>query len=352
MRAWSFLLVVVSALLSLLALPGPRVAASDFTASDFTASDFTASDFTGAWGLTSPSGGAVWLKVEVKPARVNGWLMWEIGGVNEIQEIRVEGDTLIIEQPCYRWYMSAQGMRRDKLGSDTLRATVVGDLMTIGLKRVLSNGTRLPSQSMSGKRAQPMPPKPDVAALQFGSPMELFNGNSLVGWQLTDPNDNNAWSAKDGILINNPQLEDGENPKQFGNLRTVREFEDFRLQLEVRLPNQGNSGIYLRGRYEVQVTDAYGRKPSWGILGGVYSRIVPLENAAKPAGQWQRFDIILADRYVTVRLNERLVIDNQFLEGCTGGALDSDDEKTGPIYFQGDHTFIEYRNIVLFPRLR
>lgn len=336
MRACRFLLVVVSFLLAWLAISGPLLAASIFA---------------GAWSLTSPSGGAVWLKVEEKPAGVSGRMMWEIGGVNPIEEIHFEDETLIVEQPCFRWYMSAQGMRREKLGTDILRATVAGDEMTIVLDRILSDGTRIPRQSMSGKRAKPMPPKPDVSALRFGAPVNLFNGSSLAGWQLTNPKDNNAWSAKDGILVNNPQLEEGGNPKQFGNLRTEREFEDFRLQLEVRLPKRGNSGIYLRGRYEVQVTDAYGRKPSWGNLGGVYGRIVPLENAAKPAGQWQRFDMILADRHVTVRLNDRLVIDNQFLEGCTGGALDSDDEKAGPIYFQGDHTFIEYRNIVLSPRV-
>jgi len=147
-------------------------------------------------------------------------------------------------------------------------------------------------------------------------------------------------------------LEEGPVPKQFGNIRTDREFEDFRLTLEVRLPKGGNSGIYLRGRYEVQVTDSHGRPPSWGGIGGVYSRIVPLENAARPAGEWQAFDIIFADRHVTVRLNDRLVIDNQPLEGCTGGALSADDTLPGPIYFQGDHTTVEYRNIRLYPRIK
>lgn len=307
--------------------------------------------FDGVWSLTSPAGGAVWLKVAERDDGVSGQMMWEIGGVDPLKNIRREGAALVIEQPWYHWYMSAKGMRRDQRGTDTLRATVEGDAMTVVLERVPTGGEALPPQQFAGRRARPLPLRPDPAALQFGPPVQLFNGSSLEGWRLTNPADNNAWAAKEGILVNNPQLEEGENPRQFGNLRTEREFEDFRLQLEVRLPQRGNSGIYLRGRYEVQVTDSYGSEGTGGI-GSIYSRIPVLENAALPPGEWQKFDIILADRHVTVRLNGRLVVDNQPLEGCTGGALDADDEKPGPIYFQGDHTFVEYRNIVLFPRER
>ncbi len=84
-------------------------------------------------------------------------------------------------------------------------------------------------------------------------------------------------------------------------------------------------------------------------MGAIYSRITPTENAAKPAGQWQSFDITLMDRHVTVILNGRKIIDNQPLLGCTGGALWSDQFRPGPIYLQGDHTSIEYRNIILRP---
>ena len=278
--------------------------------------------------------------------------MWEIGGVRPIKQAALEGEVLVMERPHDRWYMTAKGMRRDILGTDTLRATVQGDAMTIELTRALKDGTRLPVQTMRGKRQAPLPPRPDLATLRFAEPIALFDGQSLSGWRLTNPTDNNAWSARDGMLVNTPQLEEGPTAKQFGNIRTDREFEDFRLTLEVRLPKGGNSGIYLRGRYEVQVCDYHGRPPSWGGIGGVYSRIVPLENAARPAGEWQTFDIILADRHITVRLNDRLVIDNHPLEGCTGGALTSDDTLPGPIYFQGDHTSVEYRNIMLYPRIK
>jgi hypothetical protein len=311
-----------------------------------------ASPFEGAWCLTSPSGGAVWMHVEMNQGAPSVKTMWEIGGVEPIKQAALEGEVLVMERPHDRWYMTAKGMRRDILGTDTLRATVQGDAMTIELARALKDGTRLPVQTMRGKRQAPLPPRPDLATLRFAEPIALFDGQSLSGWRLTNPADNNAWSARDGMLVNTPQLEEGPTAKQFGNIRTDREFEDFRLTLEVRLPKGGNSGIYLRGRYEVQVCDYHGRPPSWGGIGGVYSRIVPLENAARPAGEWQTFDIILADRHITVRLNDRLVIDNHPLEGCTGGALTSDDTLPGPIYFQGDHTSVEYRNIMLYPRIK
>src|SRR6185436_10310678 len=113
--------------------------------------------------------------------------------------------------------------------------------------------------------------------------------------------------------------------KHFGNLRTEREFEDFNLKLEAKLPEKGNSGIYLRGIYEVQVADSFNRPPDSHGIGGVYSRITPTSNPAKPPGEWQTFDITLVDRHATVVLNGVKIIDNQPLMGCTGGALWSDE---------------------------
>jgi hypothetical protein len=97
------------------------------------------------------------------------------------------------------------------------------------------------------------------------------------------------------------------------------------------------------------VSDSYGRPLDSHNMGGVYSRIAPRVAAEKPAGQWQTFDITLLDRHVTVKLNGRTLIDNEPLLGCTGGALWSDEFKPGPIYLQGDHTGVSYRNIVLTP---
>ena len=142
----------------------------------------------------------------------------------------------------------------------------------------------------------------------------------------------------------NDQSEHGKN---YGNLRTDREFEDFNLKLETKLAKGGNSGVFIRGIYEVQVADTYGRPLNPHNMGAVYTRITPSESAEKPPGEWQTLDITFVKRHATVILNGKKIIDNQPVRGCTGSALFSDVTKPGPIYLQGDHTGIEYRNIVI-----
>ena len=152
-------------------------------------------------------------------------------------------------------------------------------------------------------------------------------------------------------MTNNPVQEKGKPHKNYGNLRTEREFEDFHLTLETNVPKGGNSGVYLRGIYEVQVVDSFGHKVDPHNMGAIYSRITPSQAAEKPAGQWQTMDITLVDRHVTVILNGKTIIDNQPVLGCTGGALWSDEFRPGPIYLQGDHTGANYRNMVLRPKV-
>ena len=132
-------------------------------------------------------------------------------------------------------------------------------------------------------------------------------------------------------------------------MRTVDEFEDFRLTTEVSVDLKGNSGIYLRGIYEVQVMESFGMAKDSHHMGAIYSRIVPSEAVERAPGKWQTLDITLVDRHVTVILNGTTIIDNAPLLGCTGGALTSDEFSAGPLYLQGDHSAVKYRNMVLTP---
>ena len=159
---------------------------------------------------------------------------------------------------------------------------------------------------------------------------------------------NSGWKVEDGTMVNNAPQEPGHH-KSYANIRTTREFNDFNLTLEFRVPKDGNSGVYLRGIYEIQVADWYGKKPDSHGVGGLYSRITPTSNPSKPAGEWQKFDITLVDRHVTVILNGVKIIDNKPVLGCTGGALWSNEFRPGPLYLQGDHTSVDYRNIVIRP---
>ena len=128
---------------------------------------------------------------------------------------------------------------------------------------------------------------------------------------------------------------------------TEEKFMDFKLHVEFRYPEGSNSGVYLRGRYEVQVEDGYGKQPDSHYLGGVYGFLTPNENAAKKAGEWQSYDITLVGRRVTVVANGKTIIHNQIIPGITGGALISREAEPGPLYLQGDHGPVEYRNITI-----
>ncbi len=243
-------------------------------------------------------------------------------------------------------------MLRTQQFPEVLTARVYGDSLELTRMVANSNGQGLRTEQFSGKRIPALPSAPDLGKVKFGDPVTLFNGKDLSGWRLTDPGQKNGWFVKDGILMNDPKQEEGKPHVSYGNLRTDKEFEDFNLKLEMRLIPDGNSGVYLRGIYEVQVADSYGKPLDSHHMGGIYSRITPTVNAEKPAGEWQTYDITLVDRHVTVVLNGKKIIDNQPLLGCTGGALTSDEFRPGPLYLQGDHTGVSYRNLVLRPVLK
>ena len=135
----------------------------------------------------------------------------------------------------------------------------------------------------------------------------------------------------------------------YGNIRTRQEFSDFELQIEYNVPSGGNSGIYLRGAYEVQVVDKDSRMQGIQGPGTVFNRIMPTENNGNLGGEWNSLRILLVDRHITLKLNGKRVIDNKPLEGCTGGGINADDTAPGPVLLQGDHTSVKYRNILLCP---
>lgn len=169
----------------------------------------------------------------------------------------------------------------------------------------------------------------------WGSPVRLFSGKDLKGWHTLGEN---QWKAENGIL---------RSPKTGSNLISDKKFTDFKLHIEFRYPKGSNSGVYLRGRYEVQVADSKGSEPLKGELGAVYGFIAPAEMVAKEAGEWQSYDITLVGRMVTVVGNGKTIICNQEIPGVTGGALDSKEGEPGPLLIQGDHGPIDYRNIVI-----
>jgi hypothetical protein len=172
---------------------------------------------------------------------------------------------------------------------------------------------------------------------KWGEPLRLLQASGLDGWHAIGANE---WEVAGAML---------KNRKSGGNLVTDQTFTDFKLHLEFRYPAGSNSGVYLRGRYEVQIADLPDAEPEPGILGAIYGFISPSDNASRKAREWQSYDITLVGRMVTVVLNDKTVICNQAIPGITGGALDSDEGQPGPLLLQGDHGPVEFRNIVLTP---
>jgi len=172
----------------------------------------------------------------------------------------------------------------------------------------------------------------------WGKRMQLFNGKDLNGWHALG--EKNQWIVESGIL---------KSPHSGANLVSDKSFTDFKLHIEFRYPKGSNSGVYLRGRYEVQIEDSKGKEPSIDYLGAIYGFITPKEMMAKGAGEWQSYDITLIGRRVTVSVNGKQVICDQEIPGITGGAIDSREGEPGPLQIQGDHGPIEFRNIIITP---
>lgn len=183
--------------------------------------------------------------------------------------------------------------------------------------------------------------------LKWGEPIDLLE-EGLNEWTDTE-----GWVVDNGILKLEASGDEETKSGNTQNIKTQQDFEDFRLHVEFRYGEGANSGIYLRGRYELQILDSYGMEPESHGLGGIYGFVAPTKNMAKKAGEWQSLDVVLIGRLVTVWLNGKEVISNRPIPGITGGAIDSQEGKPGPIMIQGDHYgLLEFRNMSITPALK
>ena len=311
-------------------------------------SAYAENPYVGHWALTLPNGGPGWLGVTQEKGDLDGAILWGGGSVKPVNSIKVEDKRLVIT----RIQVERRGADKGKKITETITATLSGNNLKLVTVKARPDGSKFDRAEFTGKRTPPLPPRPDLSKLKLGAPITLFNGKNLDGWKLTNSKSANGWVAEGGVLVNRPTQPKGKQHVSYGNLRTIDEFEDFKLKFEVNVPEKSNSGIYLRGIYELQVLDSYGKPLNPHNMGAIYSRITPAVSAEKPAGQWQAFDVTLLDRHVTVVLNGKRIIDNKPLLGCTGGALWSDPLRPGPLYLQGNHGAASFRNIVLTPILK
>ena len=191
---------------------------------------------------------------------------------------------------------------------------------------------------------------PDPSAAVRGERIDLLK-DGLAAWKAFDPKLTMGWSVKDGVLSNFVTADPAKNSRGGSggtHLVTKREdFFDFDLSYDVLVPVKCNSGVYLRGRYEIQVNDSYGRKTDCHNMAALYDLITPTAAAEKPAGEWQHVDLTLYRRHLTVTLNGVRIIDNQPIGGVTPGAMDGNEFVAGPILLQGDHSNASFRNMIL-----
>jgi hypothetical protein len=259
-----------------------------------------------------------WLEVRLSGGKVLiGRFVGRVGSARPISRLSWEGGVLRFTIPP-QWDRDTSDLRFEaKLDGEQL----VGTITNPGGRRDAFVGARAPAL------VRPNP--------SWGAPIALFNGKDLSGWK--PDGGESHWTVVNGVLA---------STKPGANLMTDATFTDFKLHVEFRYPKNGNSGVYLRGRYEVQIEDSPHRDiPLPDDIGAVYGFLWPDQYAATGPGTWQSYDITLVGRRVTVVLNGHPVIVDQLIPGPTGGALDSDEGAPGPILLQGDHTAIEYRNI-------
>ncbi len=279
----------------------------------------------GRWDLTvqTATGSAPsWVEVILSGNKtLVGRFVGSGGSSRPISRVDFASGTMHFAIPA-QWERDAADMQFDAtISGDALDGTITS---TTGVK-----------QHFIGKRA---PLLRRTSAPVWGKPITLFNGKDMSAWDTFGGTSN--WKIVDGTLA---------NVKGGANIVTKEKFTDFKLHIEFKYPKDGNSGVYLRGRYEAQVEDNGDAEPQPVHLGGIYGFLTPNENVSKGPDTWQTYDITLIGRRVTIVLNGKAIIVDQTIPGITGGALDSDEGAPGPIYLQGDHGPVTYRNIVITP---
>jgi hypothetical protein len=313
--AWIALVAVAAA---------PAVAATTAAATTVAVATVAESPLEGRWCITIDMDGIKlpsWLEVKHSGYKtLVGQFVGTSGSARPIAQVFVEGNSFNFSIPP-QW----------EKGTNDVKVT--GVLSNDKISGLLTSPEGK-TYSWTGERA---PSLKRTKAPVWDKPIALIKNNSLDGWRASGTN---QWTVKDGVL---------SSAKSGANLITTDKFEDFKLHVEFRVPKGSNSGVYLRGRYEVQITDSYGKEPAFDQLGAIYGFIVPIEMASKPAGEWQTLDVTLIGRLVTVVLNGKTIVHTQEVPGITGGALDSQEAAPGPLMIQGDHGPIDYRNIVITP---
>jgi hypothetical protein len=285
--------------------------------------------YLGRWNLIGTGDNAAsvyWLEVREEAGQLTGNFLNRSSSPFKVHSMRIENGELFWEP--------MRNVKTPDTPGPQFRAKAVGD------KLVGSVTMRDRTLTFEGVRPHKWPALNANGKHTFGKPVELFDGKSLDTWDVQRKDRPSNWSIVDGAMTN----EKGAN-----NLVSKEKFKDFKIQAEYKLEPGSNSGIYIRGRYELQVLDDAGKPTESHGHMSIYGRTAPLVNASKPAGEWQTMEATVVGNKITVMLNGQKLHDNATLEAITGGALDANETEPGPIMLQGDHGKVWYRKVTVTP---
>ncbi len=310
------------ALTTLVLMVSIRVHSSQKNSADKTGS---AQSFLGGWDLTLktplreyPS----WLEITQEDGQIKARMVSRWGHARPLPKVEISNGRIMFVSPKEEEDRKDDMVFEGKLSGKMLLGTTTGP-----------DGT--PWQ-WTGERA---PSLKRTRAPKWGKPTALFNGRNLSGWKMSDPNATSTWKVESGTLVS-----PGHGPELISDAK----FEDFKLHIEFNCAPGSNSGIYLRGRYELQIEDDPQPEGPTMRTGGVYGFLAPSPEQARRPGEWQSYDITLVGRLVTVVQNGQTIINKQEIPGITGGALDSHEGLPGPIYLQGSEAgHVAFRNITI-----
>jgi hypothetical protein len=292
----------------------------------FAAPANSAAAFLGRWDLTLTAPGheyPSWLEVSEENGQLRAQMVGRWGNVRPLPKAELINGHLTFVSPKEEEDLPTDMVFEGTLKGKTLSGTV--------------SGPKDGPWKWTGQRALALKAK---SAPSWGEPIPLFNGKDLTGWKMQGTG-TTKWIVENGDLVS-----PGNGPELINDSK----YRDFKLHVEFNCRPTSNSGVYLRGRYEVQIeTDSEAEPPSHHTA-GVYGFLAATPEQPRKADEWQTLDITLNGRWITVVQNGKTVIDDQEIPGITGGALDSHEELPGPIYLQGSEKgHVLYRSIVLTP---
>jgi hypothetical protein len=308
-------LLVLAGIASLPPVPGVAAAGDD--------------DFLGKWDITVPPAGKVrgracWLDLTRENGALKGLFQPGGGAAFPLPTVSIESGELRFQHSQRDRFKEFTAFYRAKIRNGRLEGTV-----TFGEQQ---------PRPWTGVRAPVWPAQPPK--VKAGKPVELFNGKDTAGWLGQYQGKPTGWSVQNGILVNSEEAD---------NIYSEKKFMNFQVALEFNVAKESNSGLYLRGRYELQIRDSQGQPLDVHSQGALYGFTVPSVNASKAAGEWQTLNATIVANRVTVILNGTKIIDDVVIPGITGGALDANEAEPGPIMIQGDHGKVEIRKVTITP---